>query len=92
MRLALKSLLVSGQKVVFFEKEWGSNQEPKASEEDALSTLPVWRTPPDQGLDSRHYLWFIFSYGMRRELMKMAVAVKRKSSPAATCQIGPVAT
>ena len=64
----------------------------KASEEDALSTLPVWRTPPDQGLDSRHYLWFIFSYGMRRELMKMAVAVKRKSSPAATCQIGPVAT
>ena len=40
MRLALKSLLVSGQKVVFFEKEWGSNQEPKASEEDALSTPP----------------------------------------------------
>ena len=39
MRLALKSHLVSGQKVVF-SVQLGSNQEPKRLDEDTLSTPP----------------------------------------------------
>ena len=42
--LVLGSLLVSGKEVVFFEMEW-PGFEPRASEEDALSTppRPTWQ-------------------------------------------------
>ena len=36
----VKRLGLRGKELVFFDVEWGSNHEPRASEEDALSTPP----------------------------------------------------
>ena len=36
----VKRLGLRGKELVFFDVEWGSNHEPRASEEDAQSTSP----------------------------------------------------